>query len=175
MVTPKTDTGKLLVIPYALVTMPLMLVLMAKVGAIASALTEKLISCINRFFKGSRPIKYKLVKETFFLFVILWLACFAFLLDIAWEAHALDYQLNTSWLDGLYFSFVTFTTIGFGDITQYADSISFYGFYLVIGLAVVSGLSNSLMALVKKLEFNHGPNSNCCCCFLYVEDETENT
>ena len=74
-------------------------------------------------------------------------------------------------VDGLYFAFFSFTTIGYGDPFGLASLSSFYGYSLLFGLAAVSGLSNTFLATVDRLKVQCTANSLCCCC-VYVEDET---
>ena len=56
-----------------------------------------------------------------------------------------------SWLDSLYFSVITLTTIGYGDFSPQTDlGKMFTSVYIVIGVALILGFFNSLMLHLKK-------------------------
>eukprot|EP00794_Sanderia_malayensis_P015766 gene15766-17357_t len=167
VVTPKSDTGKLLVIPYALIGIPAMLSYMAYIGSIISAIVNKLMMWVHRKCKGNTPIKYKSVKRCFYLFVIMWICIIcgaAFFASIS--------IFNISLIDAIYFYFVAFTTIGYGDITSPADSIDFYGLSLVVGLSVLSGLVDSVLTLSQKVKFRFKGLKTCHCCH-YEEGDSD--
>ena len=159
----------MLVIPYALITMPLMLSLLAYVGALVSEWIEKLMHCVHRIVNGSKPLRYKLIIQFPLLLIILFVTMLSLYTDLATE-FKLDGIKPLSLLDGLYFTFVTFTTIGYGDMPEFANGVTFYSFHLIVGLSAVSGLSTILIALAEKFRCRTG--SICCC--VYVEDELAN-
>lgn len=50
------------------------------------------------------------------------------------------------WLDSLYFSFVTLTTVGYGDFVPKTDAGKLFTiFYLLIGIAIIASLLNNLI------------------------------
>jgi voltage-gated potassium channel Kch len=50
------------------------------------------------------------------------------------------------WIDGLYFSVVSLTTVGYGDFTPQSDAAKiFIMFYLLIGIGIIAGLVNTLL------------------------------
>lgn len=163
-VTPKTDAGKLLLIPYALLTIPIMASFLSYTGSILVGWTESLMVFIHRRFKKHQPLKYKSIKETFYLFILMLLIIFLAIINVS------GYSFFSSYLDALYFFVVTFTTIGYGDITDPADTEEFYGVELMFGLSVVSSLVDAFLGLAAKFELRCGRRQNCLCC-TYSEDE----
>ena len=161
----------MLVIPYALITIPLMLSLLAYVGAVISEWIDKFMQCVHRIINGDKPVRYKLVKQCLFLLIVLFLTMLSLYTDLLVEFY-LQGVKPLSVLDGLYFTFVTFTTIGYGDMAEFANGLKFYSFHLIVGLSVVSGLSTIFIALAEKLKFRCSTGSICCCA--YVEDEPAN-
>ena len=56
-----------------------------------------------------------------------------------------------SWLDSLYFSVITLTTIGYGDFSPQTNLGKIFTLlYIVIGVALILGFFNSLMLHFKK-------------------------
>ena len=56
-----------------------------------------------------------------------------------------------SWLDTLYFSLITLTTIGYGDFSTQTDLGKIFTLlYIVIGVALILGFFNSLMLHFNK-------------------------
>ena len=162
--TPKTDAGKLLLIPYALLTIPVTVSFLSYTGSILVGLTEILMIFIHKRFKKHKPLKYKSIKETFYLFIFMLLIIFIAIAKVS------KYSFFTSYLDALYFFVVTYTTIGFGDITDPADVEEFYGVELMLGLSVVSSLVDSFLGLTSKFELRCGTRQNFLCC-TYNEDD----
>lgn len=61
-----------------------------------------------------------------------------------------------SWLDSLYFSVTTLTTIGYGDFSPQTDLGKIFTLvYIVIGVALILGFFNSLMLHFKKQHDTH--------------------
>ena len=160
-VTPKTKLGKMLVIPYALVTIPLMLTLLASFGTIASSWAEGIMLLVHRITRGNKPLRYRLIKRCFYLYIVVWIAS-AFFYSVAASS---PYVLDT-----FYFIQVTFSTIGFGDIEGPANKIDFYVYWLIFGLAAFSGFADSVLAAAPRVKFGV-KRGNASFCFRYIEDE----
>lgn len=69
--------------------------------------------------------------------------------------HAVE-KLN--YLDSVYFSVITLTTIGYGDITPHTDAGKVFTiFYVLIGIGLLAAVANYLLhhALVQRWEKKH--------------------
>ncbi len=75
-----------------------------------------------------------------------------------------------SWLDGIYFYFVTFTTIGFGDIIGPSAELDFYGINLFFGLSIISGVVDSFLNLTEHIQIDVTCKGLSC---RYIEDDNE--
>lgn len=53
---------------------------------------------------------------------------------------------NLRWLDSFYFSMITLTTIGYGDISPQTDAGKLFTvFYVVVGIAIVGAFINAII------------------------------
>ena len=157
----------MLVIVYALITIPMMLSFLGFIGSIISGYAECLMKCIHKMLKGDRPLRYKYIKKTFYFFIFMILYTY---IPIPGFVH--DVTVVDSYLNAFYFFFVTFTTVGYGDIVAPAEDVSFYATNLGFGLAAVSAVIDSILELRNNLKFGCKRTNNCCY-FHYMEDEEE--
>ena len=105
------------------------------------------------------------IKTTVILFIILWLLLLTGIINLKY------YGLkDISFIDSIYFYFVTYSTIGYGDITSpiMATDIGYAGISLLIGLSILSALIELCLDLLKRPqrqgETNKRNTRQCCCC-----------
>ena len=166
MVTAKTAVGKLLVIPYALVTIPLMLSFLAFVGSLISKWADAALLLVHKCTKSKKPLRYKEVKRCFCLFITFWVVSMIVMSGYIGIPNAFKSTGAMRWLDGMYFLFVTFSTIGFGDMSGPAQDPSFFMWNFAVGLAAMSGFTDSFISLISSIEFTsrHGTRHYCVRC-----------
>lgn len=72
------------------------------------------------------------------------------------------YVENLSWLDAIYFSTITLTTIGYGDITPKTDLGKLFTiFYVLFGVGVIAAILNIMVKgaatrRIEKFKKRHG-------------------
>lgn len=62
---------------------------------------------------------------------------------------------NLKWLDSIYFSVITLTTVGYGDIVPTTDAGKIFTiFYVLIGISLIAGVANYLLrhAFSRRME-----------------------
>lgn len=68
------------------------------------------------------------------------------LTTIAAGATFYHYIEEWSWIDSLYFSVVTLSTVGYGDITPQSDEAKLFTiFYIIIGIGIFAAVVNFLI------------------------------
>jgi voltage-gated potassium channel len=69
---------------------------------------------------------------------------------------------NWEWIDSLYFSTVSLTTVGYGDITPVTTEGKLFAiFYLLIGIGIIAALINNMVKnQVAKRKIKDYENSN---------------
>ena len=153
-----------MVIPFALISIPLVLTRLAFVGSLVSAFVKWIMLRVRKCIKGTKPLRYKHLKRCLYLFLLFWLVCHIAVSSFLAEQHVFKSHRSLNLLDGLYFLFVTYTTIGFGDITGPANSPRFYITWFFVGLALASGLFDSLVSLLRKVHLTSRSDASRCCC-----------
>lgn len=142
-----------------------MLFLLAYIGQLFSQLCitiVEMLSCSRRQ-NGQHDIKYKEFKSFAIMFLLLWLFIIFEALQSAYFPQSKTGQLR--FLDGIYFYFVSFTTIGYGDITSPMDETMFET-RLYIGLSLMSGVVSSALEFYQQFSERReraARNKKCCC------------
>ena len=111
-----------------------MLILLNYTGKMVQDLTNWIIKHCCR---SGEDDKNKNLKTFIILFVLL------SILIISGASEAKNHsKMRLPWIDGIYFYFVTYSTIGYGDITSplYYTSMGFGGSRILFGLALVSAI-----------------------------------
>lgn len=155
---PRTRLGQGVFIIYALFGLPLTMITLKYTGQLLMRCILKLISAIEKnIFGKDEPthLKLKSIIVSLFWFIILHV----------YTAFMFKYVNKISYIEGLYASFVTFSTIGFGDysihnsigkenLTLYVTAVIRKVFLLpliLIDLSVVSCLLNSIMFMMENM------------------------
>lgn len=151
-IAPKTAGGQIFCMCYALFGIPLNIILLSQIGKRLSCWFESLGKCLLK--KGLGKKKAKIVTILFFLVtgVIVFLGI-----------PPLIFRRTEQWTyrEGVYFAFVSLSTIGFGDYvvgSGHKDTHPFEGyralvyFWIIFGLAWLSLLINLLTSILKDTE-----------------------
>jgi len=159
-IAPDTFAGRLFCILFAIIGIPFTLSVIADVGQIFATIVSVLLA---KYREKIRPVllKFNIINEkteeededggmgsNIFLvggavvFLAVFLSCGAFLFTL-WE--------DWSFFDAFYFCFITFTTIGFGDIvpditTQRTGYMLVCIIYILVGMA----LTTTIIELVRR-------------------------
>ncbi|KAK3098346.1 hypothetical protein FSP39_018640 [Pinctada imbricata] len=147
--TPKTNAGKIVCIIYALCGIPLCIIMFQSVGERLNTI----VTCIIKQIKKCFRLKNTDVSQTDLIFVTLNLSSIILL------SGALAFSHYEGWrfIDAFYYSYITLTTIGFGDFvamqnkTVIQDNGFYVGFsllFILFGLMVISALMNLLVLRV---------------------------
>ncbi len=72
------------------------------------------------------------------------------------------YALNLKWLDAFYFSTITLTTVGYGDIVPTTDEAKLFTiFYVIVGIGIIASFANLMLKnAVAKREYKKGKKEN---------------
>ena len=173
-ITPQTPAGKILCIFVSLFGIPITMLALKSIGELIAKGINKIVTKFEKkILKRSEP-KYVKPKSAVILFTLV-------VLLIVVNGLAITTHLN-DWtiVEGVYFWFITFTTIGFGDyhlrqpqrIRQLSVNIStnksvnqenkhvsgaalagmhvFFTSYYIICLCIVSSVLNSIMSVIAE-------------------------
>ncbi|MBN3323656.1 KCNKG protein, partial [Atractosteus spatula] len=145
---PRTAGGQMFCVLFAMFGIPLNLIVLNHVGKILSSWTEKLGTRL--YNRGVDEKRVKVFTIVFFLVVgiILFLALppFVFSLTEKW-----------SYREGVYYAFITLSTIGFGDFVVGINTAKPYyrclvAFWILFGMAWLALLFNLLTTFYKDTE-----------------------
>lgn len=176
-ITPQTPCGQVMCIFISLLGIPITLLMLKSMGELIAKWMNTIITKFEKKFLKTLQPKHMQIKTAMVLFSIMVLSILT--------AGFLSMPLrNWSIVESVYFWFVTFTTIGFGDyvlreprkFTQLSLNISVNEgskrstskiitvlvglFPALLALCIVSSVINSIMAVMEKRRC-HPPCSGC--------------
>ncbi|XP_049764434.1 two pore potassium channel protein sup-9 [Schistocerca serialis cubense] len=144
--TPNTVGGKLFTMCYAIVGIPLGLVMFQSIGE----RLNKFSSVVIRNVKRMLHCKNEEASEINLIFVVTTLSS----LTIAGGAAAFSRYEGWTYFDSVYYCFITLTTIGFGDMValqkdkaleRKPEYVAFALIFILFGLAIVAASLNLLV------------------------------
>lgn len=147
--TPSTTAGRLLCIFYALFGIPLSILFLQSIGeeilkGQRNVLTKMEVHVLRRGEPSYLSEKCFVVSLLFIIVVI----CIG--------AGAQESLEGWSFLEGVYCYFITFSTIGFGDLIPGERRRTVMRilrpFYVILGLVVMSNVVNALIGCAKKVK-----------------------
>jgi len=171
-ITPQTQYGRLFLILFALIGIPLNILALASVGEHITVAIFKCIRCISTRCCGQRRIKHINIKVM--VVSIILMVCMLFI-------GGLLYCLTEEWtyVDSIYYCFVAMATIGFGDLvpnkgrapdSKEEKAVWFLrALYLSVGLSLVSTVFTALSNAIEEINFilgRHKYGMLVCCCLL---------
>ncbi|KAL9955953.1 hypothetical protein ACROYT_G037360 [Oculina patagonica] len=151
---PITQAGRLLSVFYALFGIPLFLLVLKGGGELLNNLiTKAVIAVEKRFFKREQPQNIKV--KVLCVFALGMVLC---ILLVAVKVYMFPKYGNPTYIDSLYVLFMTFATVGFGDITFVGSNEGIP--VTLLGLTLVSTIINAISVWLE----NRGTDS-CVKCF----------
>jgi len=144
--TPKTDGGKLFTMIYAIIGIPIGLVMFNSIGERFNYFSSMIINKFRKMVKAQQP-------ETTELDLI----CVGLTLSgIVFTSGAAAFSHYEGWTyyHSMYYCFTTLTTIGFGDFVALQQDnaletkpeyVTFALFFIVFGLAIIAALLNLMV------------------------------
>ena len=171
-ITPVTPAGQLLCILFCLIGIPLSLAALKPTGELLSLGYCRLIQLWEKAAFGHAVIKNLETKCAIVSFIVM-------LLYLVFFAAVLILMDDLGFVESLYTSFLTYSTIGFGDyipldnIRKQATSYGDHGAIVVtlasilatfpglLGLGIVSGVFNSLLSAIYANRKRKGRQRSC--------------
>lgn len=144
--TPQTDSGKVFCMFYALIGIPLCIIMFQSVGERLNTLITYLMRQVKKCFR----MKNEDVSQTNVIIVTMSLSGLVLTAGSAAFSHYEDW----SYINSFYYCFITLTTIGFGDfvalqkpndLQQKPHYVTFSIFFILFGLTVISAAMNLLV------------------------------
>ncbi|BFF90795.1 two pore potassium channel protein sup-9 [Drosophila madeirensis] len=144
--TPSTVGGKLFTMCYAIVGIPLGLVMFQSIGERVNRLSSYVIQAVRTSLRCKRTV----ASEVDLICVVTTLSS----LTIAGGAAAFSKFEGWSYFDSVYYCFITLTTIGFGDmvalqrdnaLNRKPEYVMFALIFILFGLAIVAASLNLLV------------------------------
>ncbi|KAH8250301.1 hypothetical protein KR026_010447 [Drosophila bipectinata] len=144
--TPSTVGGKLFTMCYAIVGIPLGLVMFQSIGERVNRLSSYVIKAVRSSLRCKRTV----ASEVDLICVVTTLSS----LTIAGGAAAFSRFEGWSYFDSVYYCFITLTTIGFGDmvalqrdnaLNRKPEYVMFALIFILFGLAIVAASLNLLV------------------------------
>jgi len=144
--TPRTVGGKIFCMFYALVGIPLNLVMFQSIGERLNIFVTFVLKTMKKCLK----VKNLEVSETNLIMISMNMSS----LVLLGGAAAFSYFENWTYIDSFYYCFITLTTIGFGDfvalqtkhdLQNRPDYVAFSLIFILFGLTVVSAAMNLLV------------------------------
>ena len=145
---PKTQTGRLLLIPYSIFGIALVLAFLGKSGSLMKSVILKFICFIEIQVFNKEEVLHKECK-------VLIAAIILTSKSIILNAYLYSYVTGVEFLTSIYFSYITFSTIGFGDYNMELLIEKFNWWNILISAFLWSGMvgiSTLVQALVDLLD-----------------------
>ncbi|XP_078703528.1 potassium channel subfamily K member 10-like [Branchiostoma floridae x Branchiostoma belcheri] len=150
--TPKTTGGRVFTIFYALLGIPLTAAFLSGIAGGMSEVVRKVTNAIQKRHPKCTPATASHIAWTFCLI----LGCGVFL---ALPAYVVHYVEQWTFLESVYFMFVSLSTIGFGDfVTGIQKKIYWEGYriltqiWILVGLAFLATIFDLISQAIKKVE-----------------------
>ena len=144
--TPKTIGGKMFCMFYALIGIPLTIVMFQSIGERLNTFATFLLKNTKKCFKFKNPE----VSQTNLIIVCMNMSSMV----LFGGALAFSYYEGWGLIDSFYYCFITLTTIGFGDfvalqtdnsLQSRADYVAFTLIFILFGLTVISAAMNLMV------------------------------
>ena len=148
---PKTENGKIFYIFFSIIGIVLFMSLLKRAGYVICASHRKVFGIINTVLchKGKEIIS----KEVLSLLSLFIIFCSYLVAGISYGYKIAEEMKNWSLLDTIYYWIVTFTTVGFGDVTyslhMEMEYMPFFVLYRVFGLALIAAIIDAISACFR--------------------------